>query len=111
MVRVGTRPVAPSEVARELLRHVVNRNPDLHADVVVVTVETPMDLYPVREYTRRSGRRIMHLRYDWLDIEPYAYMPIDRLSIEVLAPMAEPGGVLRAQIRHARSKGREQVAQ
>lgn len=91
---------------RELLYHATAQNDDLADAVLIVTLAGGLGGF-VRHTvsTPCPGRRLIRLLFDWDDITPSLGLRPRALSDQVLAAMTTPGGVLRAQVRHARNMG------
>jgi hypothetical protein len=92
----------PPWAVRELLYHATIQNEDLADAVLVVRLDYGLAGGHVSVSTPLPGRRIVRLRYVWSDIEPYLHMKPRDLSNDILTKMAQPGGILRARVRHAR---------
>lgn len=94
----------PDWAVRELLYWATEQNEDLVDAVLVVTLRYGLMNAEVTVSTPLPGRRIVRLLYVWSDIEPYLHMNPRDLMFDVLKKMTEPGGILRARVRHARGR-------
>ena len=94
---------SPQWCAVELLYHALNQDSDLADAVIVVSVAGGLSYGILADaVVPLPGRRILRLLYDWSTIEPSLGLPTRRISEDVLAKMAERGGVLRARVRQIR---------
>ena len=98
-----TKRATPPWAVRELLYHLTVENYDMADVIFIVTLEIGMLGASQMVRTPLPGRLGMRLRYAWSEIEPYLQMKPCELSNTVLTKMSQPGGIFRAQVRHAAS--------
>ena len=98
-----TKRATPPYVVRELLYHLTVENNDMSDVIFIVTLEIGLLGASQMVRTPLPGRRGMRLRYAWSEVEPYLWLKPRELSDVVLTKMAQPGGIFRAQVRHAAS--------
>lgn len=86
-------------LAQELLHHACHQDRDLLDAVVVVSVcGGLLGGVLARAASPFQARRVVRLRFEWRDFEPYLGRP-EAEQLTAVREMSAPGGVVRARMR------------
>lgn len=107
-----TTTLTPALFADELLP-LLERCADLSDAVVVITVAYGRGFLgrgTVVRASRRPGRRIIKLAYDWADVEPYSRIGLGRVRADILPTFLGLGAIMRARARQIQAEQKGEAA-